>query len=131
MKIFLKYNLILLMVIALWGCHQNKKRIPPLNESYRRTDKLPFGSFIAYNGFKSEFPDYWINIADKPFTETWNELKDDTTSTYSLYFLVTKNLILSVDEVNAMVVYVKAGNDLFISADYVDEKLLRGDLLYG
>ena len=48
-----------------------------------------------------------------------------STSTYSLYFLVTKNLILSVDEVNAMVEYVKAGNDLFISADYVDEKLLQ------
>jgi hypothetical protein len=33
-----------------------------------------------------------------------------------------------VDEVNAMVEYVKAGNDLFISADYVDEKLL--DAIY-
>lgn len=128
MKLLLKYNLILLLAISLWGCHQNKKRLPPLNESYRRTDKLPFGSFIAYKGFKSEFPDYWINIAEKPFTETWNGLKNESTNTYSLYFLVTKNLILSVDEVNAMVEYVKAGNDLFISADYVDEKLL--DAIY-
>ncbi|MDE3182613.1 MAG: hypothetical protein KGM16_04265 [Bacteroidota bacterium] len=128
MKVLLKYNLILLLIVALWGCHQNKERLPPLNESYRRTDKLPFGSFIAYKGFQSEFPDYWINIAKKPFTETWNQLKSDSTSTYSLYFLITKNLILSVDEVNAMVEYVKAGNDLFISADYVDEKLL--DAIY-
>lgn len=125
MKVLLKYNLILLLIVALCGCQQNKKRIPPLNESYRRTDKLPFGSFVAYKGFQLEFPDYWINIAEKPFTETWDQLKDDSTSTYSLYFLITKNLILSVDEVNAMVAYVKAGNDLFISADYVDEKLLN------
>ena len=125
MKILLKYNLILLLIVASCGCQQNKKQIPPLNESYRRTDKLPFGSFIAYKGFQSEFPDYWINIAQKPFTETWNQLKYDSSTTYSLYFLITKNLILSVDEVNAMLEYVKAGNDLFISADYVDEKLLN------
>ncbi|HSN08584.1 MAG TPA: DUF4350 domain-containing protein [Hanamia sp.] len=125
MKILLKYNLILLLIVASCGCQQNKKQIPPLNESYRRTDKLPFGSFIAYKGFQSEFPDYWINIAQKPFTETWNQLKYDSSTTYSLYFLITKNLLLSVDEVNAMLEYVKAGNDLFISADYVDEKLLN------
>lgn len=124
MKLFLKYNLLLLAVICFCSCGQNKKKLPSLTESYRRTDKLPFGSFIAYKGFASEFPDYWINIAEKPFDKTWKDLKNESTNTYSLYFLVTKNLILSVDEVNAMIEYIKAGNDLFISADYVDEKLL-------
>ena len=124
MKTLLKYNWTFLLIVALCGCQQNKKQLPPLNESYRRTDKLPFGSFIAYKGFQSEFPDYWINIVNRPFTETWTQLKNDSTNTYCLYFLITKNLILSTDEVNAMVEYIKAGNDLFISADYVDEKLL-------
>ncbi|HUZ61994.1 MAG TPA: hypothetical protein VMU83_24680 [Hanamia sp.] len=108
----------------LSGCDfQNSKRIPSLTESYRKTDKLPFGSYIAYKGFQSEFPDYWINIADKPFDKTWDDIKSNSNK-YSLYFLITKNLILSVDEVNAMIEYVKAGNDLFISADYIDTKLL-------
>lgn len=110
---------------VICSCHQNEKTLPSLSESYRKTDKLPFGSFIAYQEFKSEFQDYWINIADKPFTKTWTELQNETTNTYSLYFLVTKNLILTTDEVNAMVEYVKSGNDLFISADYIDEKLLE------
>lgn len=124
MQSFLKYYLLLLMTAVFCGCHQNKKRIPSLTESYRKTDKLPFGSFIAYEGFKSEFADYWINIAEKPFTKTWHNLESESSNTYSLYFLITKNLLLSIDEVNAMVEYVKAGNDLFISADYIDEKLL-------
>lgn len=128
MKLVLKYNLFLLVIFSFCSCQQNKKSLPALSESYRRTDKLPFGSFVAYRGFKSEFPDYWINVAEKPFNETWKGLKSESTNTYSLYFLVTKNLILSVDEVNAMVEYVKAGNDLFISADYLDEKLL--DAIY-
>lgn len=118
----------MLTIAALCSCHQNALRIPSLAESYRKTDKLPFGSFIAYQGFKSEFSNYWINIADRPFPKTWNDLQNESTNNYSLYFLITKNLLLSVDEVNAMVEYVKAGNDLFISADYVDEKLL--DALY-
>lgn len=126
MKIFLRYVLLSLLILSgIYGCHQNEKTLPSLNESYRRTDKLPFGSFIAYKRFQSEFPDYWINIAEKPFNKTWEDLRSDTSKTYSLYFLITKNLILSVDEVNAMVEYVKAGNDLFISADYIDEKLLQ------
>lgn len=125
MQSFLKYNFLLLAMAVICSCHQNEKTLPSLSESYRKTDKLPFGSFIAYQEFKSEFQDYWINIADKPFTKTWSELQNETTNTYSLYFLVTKNLILTTDEVNAMVEYVKSGNDLFISADYVDEKLLE------
>ncbi len=118
----------MLIFAVISGCDlQNRKRIPSLTESYRKTDKLPFGSYIAYNGFQSEFPDYWINNADKPFDKTWDDIKNNSTK-YSLYFLVTKNLILSIDEVNAMIEYIKAGNDLFISADYIDAKLL--DAIY-
>jgi ribosomal protein L33 len=116
--------LCILSFTVLNSCNlQNKKRIPSLRESYRKTDKLPFGAFVAYKGFQLEFPDYWINIADKPFDQTWPTIKSNT-SKYSLYFLITKNLLLSVNEVNAMIEYVKAGNDLFISADYIDSKLL-------
>ncbi|MGN6248638.1 MAG: hypothetical protein ACTHNG_09780 [Ginsengibacter sp.] len=128
MKFLLRYGFAIMVVLFASGCTQNKDHVPPLNESYRRTDKLPFGSFIAYKGFQSEFPDYWINVAQRPFTKTWQDLRNESTNGYSLYFLITKNLILSVDEVNAMVEYIKAGNDLFISADYVDEKLL--DAIY-
>ena len=126
MKLFCKYDLlIVLLITVMCSCNMQKgKSIPSLNETYRKSDKAPFGSFIAYKGFQAEFPDYWINIADKPFDETWQDIRSNT-SKYSLYFLVTKNLILSTDEVNAMLEYAKAGNDLFISADYIDNKLLE------
>ncbi|HET7117246.1 MAG TPA: hypothetical protein VFI29_12185 [Hanamia sp.] len=114
----------MLIFSVLSGCDlQKSKRIPSLTETYRNTDKLPFGSYVAYKGFQAEFPDYWINIADKPFDKTWEDIKNNSTK-YSLYFLVTKNLVLSANEVNAMIEYIKAGNDLFISADYIDSKLL-------
>jgi hypothetical protein len=125
LKINYKYCFLFLLILAvLPGCIQSSRQLPSLKESYRKTDKLPFGSFIAYKGFQSEFPDYWINIVEEPFNKTWKNIKEDSDSAYSLYFLITKNLLLSVDEVNAMIEYVKAGNDLFISADYIDNKLL-------
>lgn len=126
MKILLKYVLFCLLIFGgLSSCDfQGGKKIPSLRESYRKTDKLPFGAYIAYKGFQSEFPDYWINIGQKPFDETWQLLREDSSTTYSLYFLITKNLVLTADEVNAMMEYVKAGNDLFISADFIDHKLL-------
>lgn len=126
MKIIYKYCVLCLLIFSvLTGCIQSEKQPPSLNESYRRTDKLPFGSFIAYKGFQSQFPDYWINIVEKPFDKTWEDLREDSVANYSLYFLITKNLVLSIDQVNAMIEYVKAGNDLFISADYIDSKLLE------
>jgi hypothetical protein len=125
LKIIFKYSLLTILIsFALSGCNfQKSKRIPSLTETYRKTDKLPFGSYIAYKGFQAEFPNYWINIADKPFDKTWDAIKSNSAK-YSVYFLITKNLILSVDEVNAMIEYIKEGNDLFISADYIDSKLL-------
>jgi len=114
-----------LLLLMLGSCLQNSKQLPSLDETYRHTDTQPFGSFIAYKGLKSEFPDYWINIADQPFTDTWQRFQKDTDSTYSLYLLITKNLILNDEEANAMMDFVKAGNDLFISADFIDHKLLE------
>jgi hypothetical protein len=107
------------------GCSRNN--LPPLTESYRKTDKLPFGAFIAYKGFESEFKNYWINTMDQPFDRSWLEMKNDRSfaSKYSLYFLVTKNLILREEEANAMMQFVEAGNDLFVSAEYVDPDLLE------
>ncbi len=124
MKKTLSYCLLIFFSSVFFGCIQNGGHLPPLNESYRKTDKLPFGSFIAYKEFQSEFPHNWINNVDIPFNKTWEDIHQNPVKTYSLYFLITKNLVLSVEQTNAMIEYVKAGNDLFISADYIDNKLL-------
>jgi hypothetical protein len=96
-----------------------------LKESYRKTDKLPFGGYVAYNGVQRIFKDYGINIMRQPFDETWNHLSREMDSAYSLYFLITKNLVLSDNELKGLTNYVSSGNDIFISADYIDEQLLQ------
>ena len=100
--------------------------LPPLNESYRRSDKQPFGSFIAYKEFRNLFNNRYIETVTDPFDQEWNNIKDySDDKKYSLYFLITKNLVLNYTEVNAFMNYVRTGNDLFISAYYIDVRLLE------
>ena len=100
--------------------------LPPLNETYRKSDKQPFGSYIAYKEFRNLFNNRYVETVTDPFDEEWNNIKEySADKKYSLYFLITKNLVLNYTEVKAFMDYVKAGNDLFISADYVDSRLLE------
>ena len=104
---------------------QNKKKLPSLEETYRKSDKLPFGSFGAYSKIKSIFKNYEINVVKRPFDATWSNIKKLSFTNYSLYFLITKNLVLRDAELNALLNYVSSGNDIFISSDYIDNKLLE------
>ncbi|MDQ6762446.1 MAG: hypothetical protein M3015_07440 [Bacteroidota bacterium] len=100
--------------------------MPSLNENYRKTGKEPFGTFVAYNGFRHLFGDRYVESVTEPFDEEWSKIKSySTDKKYSLYFLITKNLVLNYSEAKSFIDYVKAGNDLFISADYIDNRLLE------
>jgi hypothetical protein len=113
-------------VVNVFSCKQSEHVLPPLNESFRKTDTQPFGGYIAYKEFKNLFRDRYVETITDPFDEEWKVIKDySNTRKYSLYFLITKNLVLNYSEVNAFMEYVKTGNDLFISADYVDTRLLE------
>ncbi|MDQ2718708.1 MAG: hypothetical protein M3Z26_02925 [Bacteroidota bacterium] len=129
MRTLLSYCLRAIFLIASVSCNSNKSPLPSLKENYRKTDKLPFGSFVAYNGFENIFYRRTIEIATVPFDETWYNIKNySSDGVYSLYFIITRNLLLTEDEVAAFMDYIKAGNDLFIAADFIDKKLL--DALY-
>ncbi|KAA9041296.1 DUF4350 domain-containing protein [Ginsengibacter hankyongi] len=108
------------------SCKQSGRVLPPLSESFRKSDKQPFGGYIAYKEFRNLFKDRYVETVTEPFDQEWNVIKDySNNKKYSLYFLITKNLVLNYSEVNAFMDYVKAGNDLFISADYIDTRLLE------
>ncbi|MEO6290328.1 MAG: DUF4350 domain-containing protein [Ginsengibacter sp.] len=128
LKLSFLYKLfIAIALISFTGCRKSgEHRLPSLNENYRKTDKQPFGTFVAYNQFKHLFGDRYVENITDPFDEVWNNIKSYSNDRkYSLYFLITKNLVLSYSEVKAFLDYVKAGNDLFISADYIDSRLLE------
>lgn len=110
------------MVLLLFatGCG-GRGAMPPLTETFAKTDKNPFGGFIAYSQLESMYPRNSVRDKRQSFDKTWNDISD----TAALYVCITPNLYLNDDEVAAMLNYVAAGNTLFIAANSIDAVLLK------
>ncbi|MGG9962404.1 DUF4350 domain-containing protein [Ferruginibacter sp. SUN106] len=117
-------HIFLMLVIAGWltGCSRDDggKRLPSLEETYSRTDKNPFGTYVAYQQMENMFSRNTIREKRQPFDKTWAAISD----TGSLYISFSKFLFVNEDEAKAMMDYVYAGNTLFIAANYFDTVLL-------
>ena len=95
--------------------------MPDLRESYSKRDKKPFGTYIAYNQVEQLFNKNTVRETHRSFADTYKDISDKE----ALYICITKNLFLNEEEASAMLQYVEKGNDLFISASYIDRNLLK------
>ncbi len=110
-----------LTVLFFASCRtgSSRKSLPDLRETYSRKDKIPFGTNIAFRQLESLYPLNNIRSVRQPFAQTWKQVSD----TSSLYICIANQLLLSQEDVDAMLEFVREGNDLFISAMAVDEVL--------
>jgi hypothetical protein len=106
---------------VLSSCNMGKQpKLPSLRESFSNKDKNPFGGNIAYRQVQALYPSNTIRDMKQPFSKTWQDISD----TASLYICIAPGLFVNEEEADAMLQYVEEGNDLFISAGYIDEILL-------
>jgi hypothetical protein len=108
------------LAVAFASC-TSKVKLPPLTETFSKTDKNPFGGFIARKQFENLYPRNYVREKRTAFDETWNEITD----TSALYVCITPRLYVNEDDATAMLNYVAAGNTLFISASIFDSELLH------
>jgi hypothetical protein len=78
------------------------------------------GGYIAYHYLNSLFNFGVTDVIDKPFSKLRYEINYNK----SLYIIVAKEVFMSKDDLESMMNYVSNGNTLFISAEYIDEKLI-------
>ena len=104
------------------GCFKSNHgvRIPRLDPKYGYKDKEPMGGYVAYHYLNSLFNYGVTDVIDKPFSKLRYEINYDK----SLYVIVAKAVFMSKDDLESMMNYVSNGNTLFISAEYIDEKLI-------
>lgn len=115
------YLFLITAILAVFNsCQRGESSLPDLKETYSRKDKKPFGTFIAYRQLEEMFYTNTVREKHQSFYTTWNEISDID----ALYVLITKKLFLTTEEANSMLAYVKKGNDLFISASFIDPHLL-------
>jgi hypothetical protein len=93
-------------------------------QSFSYKDKKPGGCYVFYKVL-SEFYSSDIKplIVTKPFASTYKKDKD-LGSGYNLYVLVAKNLYATKQDVNDMISYATAGNQLFLAVSNPDSMLL-------
>ncbi|MEP7255468.1 MAG: DUF4350 domain-containing protein [Ferruginibacter sp.] len=115
--------LILLVPVVLTGClgGLNAKQLPSLVETFSKKDSKPFGARIAYRQLELMYHENFIRDKKQAFTRTWKNITD----TSSLYICIAPALHVNDEEIQAMMEYVAAGNELFISAGYIDPLLLE------
>ncbi len=129
MKKYIPYILIGLLAVAiiamfLTGDRSKQKK---LNEaiSLRKKDKIPYGTYVAYNSLQDLFSGSAVTTTrDEP--GYWDEISSEKDG--QLLIIVTDNLFANEDEMDELVNFVKRGNDVFISAVYLSsdaEKILR------
>lgn len=122
MKKLIPYLLRILLLPILFSCSQSRSKLPSLEETYRYDDKNPFGGWSVYNRFTDFFSD--VKITKVPLYDFYKNDEEDSTA-YSTYVVLTKRMVVGDEESRWLIDYVKEGNDLFISADYIDERFLE------
>lgn len=103
----------------LVSCSRSRPDIP-LRETYSRYDKTAYGTNVFYTQLEDIFSHNNIRDKKQAFDRTWQEISD----TGSLYVCVSKKLLLSQKEADAIIGFVDAGNTMFISSGLIDSLLL-------
>lgn len=110
------------IVVLFCSCFKSNRgvRIPRLDPKYGYKDKEPMGGYVAYHYLNSLFNYGVTDVINKPFSKLRYEINYDK----SLYIIVAKAVFVNKDDLESMMNYVGNGNTLFISAEYIDEKLI-------
>ncbi|HEV8271839.1 MAG TPA: DUF4350 domain-containing protein [Chitinophagaceae bacterium] len=122
-KVTYRFILVGLTCLVLFSsCFKSNQgvRIPRLDPKYGYKDKEPMGGYVAYHYINSLFNYGVTDVINKSFSKLRYEINYDK----SLYIIVAKAVFMSTDDLESMMNYVSNGNTLFISAEYIDEKLI-------
>ena len=135
------YHFIVAALVMLCACSSKAKK---LNErvSLWRNDKIPYGTFYAYQNLSRIFPDASIEISKKSpdrfkglnFGETADNFVDGDIS--SAHIIISPQVQPDQNELRALFNYVGEGNHLFISSftisrDFLDSLHLKTALNSG
>ncbi len=118
------FLLIVLVCTAFFSSCEFKKtttvKVPKLDPKYGYRDKEPMGSYVAYHYLNSLFDNGITKVMDQSFSKHRYAVEYNR----SLYIIVAKGVFMSRMDLESMMEYVSNGNTVFISAEYIDQKIL-------
>ncbi|MDO6431218.1 hypothetical protein Q4E93_11500 [Flavitalea sp. BT771] len=112
---------LMLFLLPMLSCNRGSGR-KKLNDriTFRRKDKIPYGTFVAYESLQYLFPNAEITINKTNFAT----LAQGEGGKKALIF-IGQSATMDASQVNAMLSFVGQGNHVFISSFYFDDSLLH------
>jgi hypothetical protein len=107
------------LLVACGG--KDKIKLPDMRHSYSKKSKNPFGAYTAYSMVRNKYRFSTVEILDKAFHENIEYPVGDK---QSLYVVLSRNIFLGAGDRETILEYVNKGNQVFISAEYIDAQLL-------
>lgn len=127
------YHLLLLLLLpVLGGCGSKKKRINERVTLFRK-DKIPYGTFVAYENLKHIFPKAEIKVnknSPDPYRDVdWRNISSAFSETSDVKkkkvrIILCQSVYPDTKEVNALVQKAISGEHIFISAFSISKELL-------
>lgn len=114
------YFVCIALLIVLFSC-SDRNQLPSLEESFSKSDKNPFGTYVAFREINELFYRNDVRVKKVPADKSLEDFND----TSSLFISISQHFYLRRTELNAMLNYVNRGNNVFISTRYFDTALLK------
>lgn len=114
------YFVCIALLIVLFSC-SDRNQLPSLEESFSKSDKNPFGTYVAFREINELFYRNDVRVKKAPADKSLEDFND----TSSLFISISQHFYLRRTELNAMLNYVNRGNNVFISTRYFDTALLK------
>lgn len=120
MRNFVKHIILLAVICSISSCFSKKNPLPDMGRSFSKSSKKPFGTYVAHEMLKTKYAENLVQVKKKSFSQSVATYSE----TQNLYVIISNNVLLSNDDVEKMLEYTSNGNQLFISASYIDDQLL-------
>lgn len=113
------WGLMLMILMGTGGCNSDRPQKINRRVTLWKKDKIPYGTYIAYENLKYIFPNSEITVNNDPPTEfSGGEGK-------KAYIIIVPGMRPDVEEMNAILNFVGQGNTVFISAFQFGDSLLH------
>ena len=124
MKYLLRYGLLVFCFSCL-GCSCKKEKKLDTRVSLWRMDKIPYGTQYAYEHLSAVFPNADIRTS-RLFPKIYPE--ENAEDTLRALIILTPAFIPEPEEMNSLIRFAAAGNQVFISARFFEDTVM--DMLH-
>jgi len=126
LKKFLPHIFVLLVLAAaallVFAPREERKRVLDERLSLRSRDKIPYGTYVAFEGLTNLFPHASISTNRKE-PGLWDSLSKLESS--QALIIITPQMLADEYEMRSLIDFVSMGNDVFISSGYISPEALK------